>query len=458
MGSDADSFDPRTWMAPAVTPPPSPVTPQGRPGATAPAQRQDSAGAGRTSAAALAGSAAILMLGAVAAFLSRPGTPPAPPTAFADPRPGAPTAAEGPATSRRTLVLSGPAALNAALHSSGIDPAAADAAGRAALGALGGSGEIHVVLTLTPDGQRQRLDRLEASFVDSSGAVVSRAADGTYRASKVAASLTTAVKVVRGEMDAESFYSSAVAAGIADTLVPDIAKALAFDFDFQREIHPGDVFEIAWEQEVNAQGQAVGTPRLRYVSMTTTEKSRSLYWFKGKDDEGGWYDGNGTSVVRSLMRTPVDGARVTSNFGFRTHPIYGFMKMHKGVDFAAPIGTPIYASGNGVVEVASPSQSAGNWLKLRHDNGWLTVYMHMNRYMPGIVVGARLHQGQQIGEVGTTGHSTGPHLHYEVHVNDEPVDPLSIKTDTTKALDGAARAAFIAERDRIDVNRARQSS
>jgi len=152
------------------------------------------------------------------------------------------------------------------------------------------------------------------------------------------------------------------------------AKALSFDFDFQREVHLGDAFEAAFEQEINASGEPVGAPRLLYASLTTANKSSSVYRFQppGKT-EAEWFGSSGRSIVRSLMRTPVDGARVSSTFGMRVHPVLEFMKAHKGIDFAAPIGTPIYASGNAVIELASPSATPGNWARLRHENGWETL-------------------------------------------------------------------------------------
>ena len=158
------------------------------------------------------------------------------------------------------------------------------------------------------------------------------------------------------------------------------------------------------------------------------------------------------------MRTPVDGARVSSKFGFRIHPVLGYQKLHKGTDFAAPIGTPIFAAGNAVVEWAAMKGPNGNLTILRHDNGWQTYYLHQSRFMPGIVPGAHVAQGQQIGEIGTTGRSTGPHLHYEVHIAGEPVDPLGIQTDAGSTLTGPALVAFAKERDRIDVSRAGQAS
>ena len=422
------SFDPQTWIeAPAIVP--RRIT-------------RD-----RRLRLAFAASAAVLLLGAPAAWWSRP---PATLDALRA------VAEAGPGISKRTVVLSGAGDLRGALLANGIDAKSADRAVSAATRrGLAPTGEIRAALTLTSDAAPHLL-RLEISNADSSGVVVTETHRG-FSAERVAANLTRHVVVRHGLMDADSFYSSAVAAGINDSLIPEFAKALAFDFDFQRDVHRGDAFEAAFEQDVDRSGQAVGPPHLLYAALTTAARSAAVYRFVAKGSEAGWFDSSGRSVVRSLMRTPVDGARVSSTFGMRVHPVLGFQKLHKGIDFAAAVGTPVFASGDGVIESATPSESAGNWIRLRHDNGWETVYMHLNRFAPGIAgSGARVHQGQEIGEVGTTGRSTGPHLHYELHINNEPVDPQTIEVDGGTTLSGGALTAFGRERDRIDVSRAGQ--
>ena len=445
---DAHSFDPLSWADPAVPPdlPPEPKAPTKAP----PAEP------GRFRHLWMGGAAAALLIaGGVAVFLApkpQPSQPSPVPVAVTSPE-AAPTAA--PTLATRTLMLAGSIGLAPALADAGIAQDQAMEAARAALNVLADrAGEVRAVLTLDLSSGEPQLARLETTFEDSSGALVVRDAAGAFTASAIAPSLSPTIMVVRGEMDAESFYSSAVAAGVTDTLIPEFARAFAFDFDFQREIRPGDIFEAAFEQQKNAAGQPVGRPKLLYASMNTEAKSRALYWFQPPGEEPGWFDGNGASIVRSLMRTPVDGARVTSKFGPRMHPIRGFVKNHNGTDFAAPTGTPIYASGNAVVEFAAPRGAAGNFVKLRHDNGWHTWYMHLNAFAPGLAPGMRVNQGQTIGEVGTTGGSTGPHLHYEVRIDGAPVDPLSIQTESGRTLAGDARAAFIQERDRIDTARA----
>jgi murein DD-endopeptidase MepM/ murein hydrolase activator NlpD len=282
-------------------------------------------------------------------------------------------------------------------------------------------------------------------------------------ATAAGADLVTQVKDVRGQMDVNSFYSSAVAAGVNDDLIPGFAQAFAYDFDFQREIKPGDVFEAVFEQQADPSGDAVGAGKLLFASLETQAKSKALYWYAPPGKPGGWFDANGHSVIRSLMRTPVEGARISSPFGVRMHPVLGFEKMHNGTDFAAPVGTPIYAAGDGIVEFSGMKGPNGNFTKILHPNGWETLYLHQSFIEPSVVAGAHVSQSQEIGLVGATGvdsagHSTvtGPHLHYEVHINNTPVDPMSIAVGEGQALGGAEMTGFILERNRIDALRASQ--
>jgi murein DD-endopeptidase MepM/ murein hydrolase activator NlpD len=314
--------------------------------------------------------------------------------------------------------------------------------------------EIRLEFDLAQTQKVTTLVRLKATQTDGSGILIQASGSG-FKKEILQAKLTSQIRVVRGEIDSDSFYSSAVAAGVNDSLISEFAAAFSFDFDFQREIAPGDVFEAVYEYGVNPSGQQVGQPKLLYVSLTTAAKSKSLYRYKPLGDtEYGWFDGKGGSIVKTLMRTPVDGARISSNFGYRRHPILGYQKLHRGTDFAAPTGTPIYASGNGTINFAAPKGANGNFIRLIHDNGWVTLYLHLNRFADGIAPGVRVMQGQKIGEVGTTGRSTGPHLHYEVHIDGSAVDPLSIDTGTGKTLDTNAMKDFISARNAIDTNRA----
>ncbi|MFC0206656.1 M23 family metallopeptidase [Novosphingobium soli] len=438
-----DSYDPRRWAA-----------------AWTPRQALEGRAARRSASRQRLGSvglgAGILLAGAAAAWIARPDAMTPRPGVAADAPPGA-----GEAQSvRRTLQLASAAELETALRRFGLDAATAAQVAAQARPALGAEGEVRAVLEMTREGGALRFYRLQASNPDSSGAVVRRGEGGALETSRLAAEMRERIVVMHGIMDGDSFYSSAVGVGVPNALISPFAKALAFDFDFQRDVVAGDAFELAYAQRTNAAGEAMGSPLLLYASMTTQTKSAAVYRFQQPGGEVEWYDASGRTVARSLMRTPVDGARVSSKFGFRIHPVLKYRKLHGGIDFAAPTGTPIYASGAGVVEFCGPKGANGNFTKIRHDNGWETLYLHQNRFAPGIAVGVRVAQGQQIGEVGTTGRSTGPHLHYEVHINGERVDPATVQPDPSesKSLTGAQMQAFEQVRDRIDVNRAQGSS
>jgi murein DD-endopeptidase MepM/ murein hydrolase activator NlpD len=476
-GSDNDgpSFDPRTWGAAKAPPSPGPKPtadppsmPSGDPGATSfDPKTWSTPKAGQSDAAASAAPASSqkLLIGAavgVGALAAVVGgiilLSPHRPRSGAASATSAPVAlAAPPGTSKRSLILAGPGDIEGALVGAGVAPDPARQAAQAATHALGSkTGDLHLAITLTPGGGGARLLDLEARRDDGTG-VTLRPSGAGFVAQADAARLASRIKVVRGEMDANSLYSSAVAAGVTDSLIAPFAQAFTFDFDFQREIKQGDIFEAAWEQKVDDAGQVVGAPRLVFALLETAAKSRALYRFQPAAGAEGWFDSNGRSIVRALMRTPVEGARISSTFGMREHPILGFMKLHKGIDFASPVGTPIYAAGDGVIEFAGPKGPNGNFVQIRHINGWETLYLHMNAFGPGVITGAPVRQGQQIGEVGTTGRSTGPHLHYEVHIGGEAVDPASIRTDEGRALSGADLQAFKTERDRIDALRSQQT-
>ena len=465
-----NSFDPRTWGGSgggpgrAASPPPPPPGRAAGTKAAPPPPRPSAAvsskpppGLSRTGPLVAFGiSALLLIVGAFAAHFLR-SVGPAPTASATDMPTVAAPAPTGPENaSRRTLVVASAADIAAALSTAGAPKEVAAGAGQEAVGALGGKpGDIRLVIDLIGPDTAREMTRLEATRDDGSGIVLTLRPDGSYGSETRQARLTTQVRVIRGEMDSTSFYNSAVTAGVIDSLIEPFAKAFSFDFNFATDIHPGDVFEAAFEQQVNPQGQAVGTPTLVYASMQTEQKSKSLYRFLAPGDtEPGWFDGNGRSTVTALMRTPVDGARISSGFGMRFHPVLHFNKLHKGTDFAAPIGTAIYAAGTGVIQWAAMKGPNGNLTILQHDNGWQTYYLHQSMFMPGVIAGARVTQGQKIGEIGTTGRSTGPHLHFELHVDGQPIDPMSIETGTGRVLIADALVAFKKERDRIDASRA----
>lgn len=248
-----------------------------------------------------------------------------------------------------------------------------------------------------------------------------------------------------------SLFLSASQAGLPTKVILDLIRVFSYDVDFQREIQPGDKFEVYFERFIDENGRALKEGRIQWASMTLSGTKISLYRYKTSDDDfTDYYNEKGQSVRKTLMRTPIDGARLTSRFGKRKHPILGYTKMHRGADFGAPRGTPIMAAGNGTVELAGRNGGYGNYVRIRHTSEYKTAYAHMKGFAKKIRKGARVKQGQIIGYVGTTGRSTGPHLHYEVHKNGRQINPLSVKLPAGRKLGGKMLAGFRLHSDQID--------
>jgi murein DD-endopeptidase MepM/ murein hydrolase activator NlpD len=252
-----------------------------------------------------------------------------------------------------------------------------------------------------------------------------------------------------------SLYQSALAVGATEQEVAAVSNVLSFDVDFQRDLFPGDTFELVFDRYFDEDGRTIRTGDLYFIALQTRRGPKAYYYFKGPNDkDGAWYDKSGHSARKFLMKTPIDGARLTSSFGMRLHPILGYSLMHRGVDFAAGTGTPVRAANNGVVVRAGPFGSYGNYVRLRHGNGYDTAYAHLSRFASGLRAGMSVRQGQVIGYVGATGRATGPHLHYEVMLKNTQVNPMTLKLATGRNLDGGEMAMFGKERDRIDALRA----
>ena len=247
-----------------------------------------------------------------------------------------------------------------------------------------------------------------------------------------------------------NLYSAAIKSGIEPNIIIEFARIYGFEIDFQRDIRKGDWFEIYYEKFLDEKGEVKDTGKIIYASMFVNSREINLYNFKN-DNDVGFYDINGKSVVKALMKTPINGARLSSSFGMRKHPILGFNKMHRGTDFAAPTGTPIMASGSGTVTRARWCGGGGNCVKIRHNSTYQTIYAHMSKFAKGVKEGKKVKQGQIIGYVGSTGMSTGPHLHYEVVVNGKKVNSQKLKLPSGKILSGDARRDFEIERIKIDL-------
>jgi murein DD-endopeptidase MepM/ murein hydrolase activator NlpD len=293
------------------------------------------------------------------------------------------------------------------------------------------------------------------AFRSEPGASVTanRTTAGGFEAREVQMPLTFEIARIAAPVDT-SLYSSALALGATDREVAALADAFSYDVDFQRDVRPGDDFELVFERFYDDEGNTVRTGDLLFVSLESSRGSREFYQFMAPgDSRPDWYDADGKSARRFLMKTPINGARLSSGFGMRRHPILGYSRMHRGTDFAAPTGTPILAAGDGVVERAGPFSSFGNYVRIRHANGYETAYAHMSRFARGMRAGARVRQGQIIGYVGTTGRSTGPHLHYEVLRRGQQVNPMSLRVANGRNLTGRALELFMIERERINTLR-----
>ncbi len=247
-----------------------------------------------------------------------------------------------------------------------------------------------------------------------------------------------------------NLYSSATDVGIEPNIIVEFARIFGFEVDFQRDIRKGDWFEILYERFEDDNNIVQDTGKIIYASMFVNGSEINLYNFKDNTDVG-FYDIKGKSIVKSLMKTPINGARLSSSYGMRKHPILGYNKMHQGTDFAAPTGTPIMASGAGKITRARWCGGGGNCVKIKHNSTYETVYAHMKNFARGIKEGRRVKQGQIIGYVGSTGLSTGPHLHYEVIVNGKKVNSQKLKLPSGKILKGKAREDFELARIKIDL-------
>ena len=247
-----------------------------------------------------------------------------------------------------------------------------------------------------------------------------------------------------------NLYSSAIAVGVEPNIIVEFARIYGFEVDFQRDIRKGDWFEILYEKFEDDNNKVRDTGKIIYASMFVNGEEINLYNFKDNKIEE-YYNIKGKSITKSLMKTPINGARLSSSFGMRKHPILGYNKMHKGTDFAAPSGTPIMASGSGTVTRARWCGGGGNCVKIKHNSTYETIYAHMKTFAKGIKEGRKVKQGQIIGYVGSTGMSTGPHLHYEVLVNGKKVNSQKLKLPSGKILKGGAREKFELERIKIDL-------
>jgi murein DD-endopeptidase MepM/ murein hydrolase activator NlpD len=279
--------------------------------------------------------------------------------------------------------------------------------------------------------------------------VVSRS-DGGFVAEEVQAALSRDLARAAGTI-ARSLYVDGRRAEVPAPVLTEMIRAFSWDVDFQRDVKPGDAFAVVYEAVYDERDALVHNGNIALASLTLSGATKVLYRHTTGDGHTDYFDRNGQSVRKALLRTPIDGARLSSSYGKRTHPILGFTLMHRGVDFAAPTGTPIYAAGDGTIAIAGLNGAYGNYVQIRHNERYATAYAHLSRFGAGVRQGRRVRQGEIIGYVGTTGRSTGPHLHYEVLVGGQQTNPMSVKLPAGRKLEGRELARF--QEARADLER-----
>ena len=240
----------------------------------------------------------------------------------------------------------------------------------------------------------------------------------------------------------ESLFSDGIKNDVSSDILVKIIRLFSFDLDFQRDIRVDTVVSISYEFDEIVETGKLEYNDIKYASIIIDGKQLEYFKFITDDGYVDYFNREGKNVKKSILKTPLDGARISSNFGMRKHPISGFNKMHKGVDFAAPTGTPIYAGGNGIVEYVGRNGGYGKYIRIRHNNGYKTAYAHLSNYKKGISKGVRVNQGEVIGYVGSTGNSTGPHLHYEIIYQNKHINPLKLKLPSGKILEGKELEKF----------------
>lgn len=293
-----------------------------------------------------------------------------------------------------------------------------------------------------------RLIGLSMKTGPASAVTLSRTFDGALKLRELEEKVRDETTVAQGNMSG-SLYESAIKAGADSRMVSEAVKLFSHKIDFAREIHPSDTFKLVFDRKVTESGRTVETGDLLYAEVGAKGQTTRFYRF---DNNGhtDYFDELGKNIKGFLLRTPVEVARVTSSFGMRLHPLLGYTRMHAGIDFGAPTGTPVFAAGSGVVKEERWAGGYGHWLKIEHQGGWATGYGHLSRYAAGLHVGEHVNQGQIVAYVGSTGMSTGPHLHYEIMKGNQKVNPSSAQVPQGTILGGRDLAAFKAQKAHVD--------
>lgn len=308
-----------------------------------------------------------------------------------------------------------------------------------------GSGAIEAV----PETPVGKLLSLTYSPTVDHEITISRGIDGTFTAQDVRKTLVARYHRASATVDS-SLYLAAMQAGIPADVVVKMIYMFSYEVDFQRDLKPGNSFEVLYNYYYTPDGQPAKEGDIQYAALKVGGRTLALYRYQPKGETAEYFDAHGESAKSTLMKTPVDGARITSGFGMRFHPVLGYSRMHKGVDFGVPVGTPVMAAGSGIIQQEGRLGGYGNFMLVSHQNGYSTAYGHLSRFAPGVHRGSRVRQGQVIAYSGNTGMSTGPHLHYEIRVHDVQVNPAAVKIATAQRLFGRDLREFLVERLHVD--------
>ena len=293
------------------------------------------------------------------------------------------------------------------------------------------------------------LENLVIPISKSINISLARNTENNFTSKKVVTQLFKKIVLSQGVIE-RSLYASAMKDNVNPNIIVEFARIYGFEIDFQRDIRKGDTFQILYEQFVDEDGEWYSNGEIIYAFMSVQNREINLYRYQTEKFYG-YFNINGKSVEKALMKTPINGARLSSSFGMRKHPILGYNKLHRGTDFAAPMGTPIMASGTGVVTKASWCGGGGNCVKIKHNSTYQTTYAHLSNFGVGVKKGKKIRQGQIIGYVGSTGMSTGPHLHYEVIVNGKKINSQKLNLPSGKILKGENRKKFEIQRIKTDI-------
>ena len=308
---------------------------------------------------------------------------------------------------------------------------------------------IELVVKKSKSGKNNSISKFSVPVSKSITIEITKNEEGKIESKKIITKLYKKKTISEGAIK-NNLYASAVGSGVNPDTIIEFARIFGFEIDFQRDIRKNDYFKIVYDKYFDGNGQLVKSGSIHFAYMSVNGREFTLYKF-GSDKDFGYFDANGKSVEKALMKTPINGARLSSPFGMRKHPILGFNKKHLGTDFAAPSGTPIMASGSGTIVLAKWCGGGGNCIKIKHNSTYQTVYAHMKSFARGMKKGKKVRQGEIIGYVGSTGMSTGPHLHYEVIENGKKINSQKLKLPSGKILKGEERKLFEIHRIKTDV-------